>query len=252
MTARYNPHKIEKQARKWPVSLSADSLAEDIKMRMHMLWKKVEHVWLTPTFCDSQIDDDLLREYGTDAARLAIICAQGDVTPSSLLESSFKWLARLDAQTNYPAGSSFNEVPWLEAAMQGHDHVIARNNPYSGLALVRRALRLAPPTKDLSAIEKDLVISTIYPYCPFWAIFNLAPDFRLPAAIPDIATEFKKFICIRFSLPAGGWHWKVFDRLRFQADPAAEFCNVVWVKKASQGKKIKLEASSEGTRVCFI
>lgn len=217
-----------------------------------MLWKEIKHVWLAPSFGDCQISDDLIAEYGTDATRLAKICAQGNVTAASLLESSFKWLAKLETMMNLPADKPFNEVPWLEAALQGHDHVINHNNHYSGFALVRRALRLAPPTKCLSSVERTLVISTIYPYCPLWAVFNLAPDFRLPAAIPDIASEFDKLICIRFSLPAGGWHWKVFNRFSFQADPVAELCNVIWVKKASSGKKIKLESSSEGTRVCFI
>jgi len=251
LTARYNPHRIEKQARKWPVSLSIESLEEDIKLRINMLWKTIEPAWVDPFACRYSISSDLQSEYGTDAARLAQISAQQGVLADSLLESSFKWLARLDFLMSIPAQEEFTPIPWLEAALQAHDHATLRNNCYAGLALLRKALHLAKPGRNLTPQQRNLVVSAVYPYAPLWAIFNLSPEFRLPEAVPAIAQSFTELSCIRFSLPKGGWHWKVFKRSSFAANPLGELLKIKWVAKAASGKIVRLESHEDGLKICF-
>lgn len=251
MTARYNPHRIEKQARKWPVLFSPENLESDLKQRISGLWNKVSHVWSDPFSCTYSVEKSLQSEYGTDAARLAQISAQGRISASLLLESSFKWLAKLDYLINMADQSAFNPIPWLEAALQMHDQIILRDNCYAGLALLRKALRSSPPGKNLAMRHRQLVLTAIYPYCPLWATFNAAPEFSLPLSLPAVTAAYEELACIRFSLPKGGWHWKVFERQTFDASPVKELCQVKWVAKAVYGKKVRVEHREEGLKLCF-
>ncbi len=216
-----------------------------------MLWNEHEKAWADPFAVEPAVEKHLLEEYGFDSARIAGISSQGRVSAESLLESSFKWLSRLDWLLNASESTSFAVEPWLEAALQGRDHVIGRHRTYCGFALVRRALRLAPPGKNLKPLQKSLIISTVYPFCPLWARFNLMDESGIPQAIPTIAEGFAELICIRFSLPAGGWHWKVFNRSSFSAGPLTELLKLKWINKAAGGKALRLEQSAEGLRICF-
>jgi len=252
LTIRYNPHRIEKQARKWPVSFSAYSLEEDIRLRFSMLWSDHAMGWADPFAVKPAIDENLLYEYGFDCARIAGICAQNRVSAASLLESSFKWLSRLDWFLNNSEKSAFATEPWLEAALQGHDQVIYRHRPYCAFALVRKALRLAPPDKNLDPLQKNLVISAVYPFCPLWARFNLLDETGIPAALPAIVEDFQEFACVRFSLPAGGWHWQVFERKSFSTSPQTELLKLKWVKKAAGNRSLRLEQAKEGLKICFV
>ena len=250
MTARYNPHRIEKQAREWPVLSSARTLAEDIHMRFAMIWNRQRHVWTDP-FVTTVINTELLKEYGSDTARIAQISAQGGAEVESLLESSFKWLARLNMLFNTCESNDFSEVPWLEAILQSHDQVVIRNRIYCGFSRIRRALRLSPPGKNLSSLQKHLVITAVYPFCPLWARFNLSPESGMPVSAPELIEGFSQYLCIRLALPAGGWHWCVFSRERFEKDPASELLKLKWVSKATGAGKIRLAPDTEGVRICI-
>ncbi|EKD82130.1 MAG: hypothetical protein ACD_39C01468G0002 [uncultured bacterium] len=251
MTARYNPHRIEKQARKWPVLFSAGSLEEDLKLRLNMLWNKTKQAWADPFCCKYAVNLDLLAEYGIDTVRLALISAQQKASADTLLESSFKWLARLDHLMNAAEQETFDPTPWLEAALQTYDHVMLRNNYYSGLALLRKALRSAPPGRNLPAHQRNLILSAVYPYAPLWATFNLPAELLFPTTISFTIESFEELACVRFSLPKGGWHWKVFERSSYEANPLAELLRLKWVKKAADGKIIRLESDKDGLRLCF-
>ncbi|PKL43222.1 MAG: hypothetical protein CVV41_10915 [Candidatus Riflebacteria bacterium HGW-Riflebacteria-1] len=251
MTIRYNPHRIEKQARKWPVSLYREKLEDDIKLRINMLWKTSEHAWIDPFACRYSVRNELQSEYGTDAVRFAQISAQQANCAEALLESSFKWLARLDYLMNTSEQAAFDPIPWLETALQTYDHATTRNNCYAGLALLRKALRLAQPGKNLEPRQRDLVISVVYPYAPLWAIFNLSSEFLFPKAVPDIVRSFSELVCVKFSLPEGGWHWRVFARENYEADPLAELLKIKWVKKAADGKIVRLESHENRLKICF-
>ncbi len=216
-----------------------------------MLWNERECAWADPAASLSGIDRALVEEYGIDSARVALICAQGRVSPVSLLESSFKWLARLDQLLNNSESSSFSAMPWLEAALQSYDHVVGRSSHYCGFAQIRRAMRSAPPGKNLNQLQRNLVISSVYPYCPLWARFNLADESAVPMAMPVIVESFSEFACVRFSLPAGGWHWKVFAADKFAADPIGELLKLKWVKKAAGNKALSLTTHENGAKVCF-
>ena len=226
-------------------------LDEDIRLCFRILWGEREFAWADPSSSISAIDRSLIEEYGIDAARVAQICAQGSVTATSLLESSFKWLARLDARFNQSESRSFSAAPWLEAALQGYDHIIARNNPYCGFSQIRRAMREAPPGKNLNQLQKNLIISAVYPYCPLWARFNLADTSGIPMPIPAIIEKFSEFACIRFALAGGGWHWKVFARDRFDQNPISELLKLRWVKKAAGTRSVSLEKLAEGLKICI-
>ncbi|MBU1109100.1 MAG: hypothetical protein KKB51_20655 [Candidatus Riflebacteria bacterium] len=251
MTARYNPHKIEKQARKWPVSFSPESLETDLKLRISGLWEKTDHAWADPFFCKYSIDSTLQSEYGTDATRIAQIGAQKHTSVTSLLESSFKWLAKLDYLLNTADQMAFNPIPWLEAALQMHDHIMLRDNYYSGLALLRGALRASPPGKNQGIRHRQLVLAATYPYCPLWTTFNFSPKFNLLPSLPAVISAYEELECIRFSLPKGGWHWKVFERKRFVANPIEELCRIKWVKKAIHDKSVQIEKCEEGLKLCL-
>jgi len=252
LTARYNPHRIEKQARKWPVSFSPDCIETDLKFRINGLWNKANQAWSDPFSCNYLIDKDLQSEYGVDATRIAQISAQNRVSANSLLESAFKWLARLDYLINIVDQDTFNPIPWLEAALQMHDHVTLRDDYYAGLALLRKALRLAPPGKNLSMHHRQIVMAATYPYCPLWTTFNLSMEFSLPTALPVIIATYEKLACVRFSLPKSGWHWKVFERKSFDRNPVAEICQIKWVKKAVQNKVVRIEENENGLKLCFV
>jgi len=251
LTARYNPHRIEKQAKKWPASFSTASLNEDIRQRCKMLWNELEHAWIDPSGSAPAIDRLLIEEYGIDAARIAHICAQGSVPATSLLESCFKWLARLDRQFNQCESRSFSAAPWLEAALQSYDHIIGRSSAYCGFSQIRRALREASPGQNLNQLQKELIISAVYPYCPLWARFNLTEAAGMPLSMPWLIQNFSEFACIRFALPGGGWHWKVFARGRFDQNPVGELLKLRWVKKAAGNRPVNIKNLDEGLQICF-
>lgn len=216
-----------------------------------MLWKEQEYAWADPFTALPAIDKALVEEYGIDSARIALICTQGNASAVSLLESSFKWISRLHLLLNNHENTQFSARPWLEAALQSYDHVIRRRNIYCGFAQIRRAMRLAPPGKNLDPLQKSLVISAVYPYCPLWARYNIADATGVPLTVPDIVESFREFSCVRFSLPAGGWHWQVFERQSFEAAPEAELLKLSWVKKAAGKRDLTLRPDGDGLKICF-
>lgn len=251
MTSRYNPHRIEKQARQWPALSFAETLEEDLKIRSQILWENQENTWLDPFRVDTGFPREIQAEYGVDACRIACLAAHGTVNPQTLLESSFKWLAKLNTLFTAIPRADFIASIWLQAALQGHDHINLRNLPYSALALIRHALSHSPPNKNLSPLQKNFVISAVSPFCPLWARFNLPPQQNLPSTFPTLLKEFPEYVCIKLSLPTGGHSWQVFLSERYAADPISEIRSLKWINKAAGTRKIRLENLADGVKLCF-
>lgn len=240
---------MQKQARQWPVLFSDDpDLSNDIARRTAQLYEQSAAGWLDPFILKTNVAAELAAEYGIDACRLAILTAgSGKVTPN-LLESSFKWLNNLYNSLQEPS-NFFSAQPWLEAALQIHDQILQRRNYHGGLALMRKACKIARPGINISPTAKALVLSTIYPFAPLLSVF-LHKAGQIPMQIPYLQTQFAELISIRFALANGGWHWKVFDRASYELDPIEQFRTLKWVRLATAGRPITLQKSHEGVIIC--
>lgn len=251
LTCRYNPHSIEKQARQWPVLFSYTDFGEDIRFRVSQLWQQ-QPGWASPFTCRLSPAAELQSEYGTDACRLAEISAGRNGSAEALLESSFKWLARLYNFFEQPSSRAFSAEIWLEAAIQSHDHVLIRNNAQVALALLHRATRLSPPFKDMPENERALVTAAVYPFAPILAMYEAKSADGSPTTIPEIGRTFSDLVCVRFALEKGGWHQGVFCRRQFDQDPVAQLRKLKWVARATENRQVSLIQSEGGLRICFL
>ncbi len=251
MTFRYNPQSIEKQVRQWPVLFSESDLQQDIILRVNQLWSEdstIQQGFLNPFTCILPFDKEIISEYGTDACRLAAI-NPGKQSPDSLLEPSYKWLAKLHDAINSPS-ADFNPTPWLEALIQAQDHITKRKSARLALALVMKALKEASPHSSLKANEKALIAAALYPFAPIYAVVKLFPNNKI-SSIKTIIDSFPDFYCVKIALEKGGWHWQVFPRKMFNDNPEEELLKLKWVKKAIQNHKIRLENKDGGILICF-
>lgn len=250
MKEKYNPHSIEKQARKWPVLLFCQNLLDDVSTRTAQLYEKARPGWVDPFCIKINIDDNLAAEYGIDASRLACLSSGSQPVTQNLLESACKWLSSFFTAFSSDT-TDFSPGPWLEAALQIHDQILLRNNHHAGLALARKAFKTARPGRNISLKEKDLILSTISPFAPVLAgHLNGMPD-QAMVSLKQLPEHFTRLICVRFALPRGGWHWKVFDRQSYENDPIGQLRTVKWVAMALGENPAKLQASAEGTRICL-
>jgi len=251
LTLRYNPHSIEKQARKWPVLLCQTELYADVHFRIEQIWGEKPSGWLDAFACRSAIAGDLSAEFGVDACRIASVSA--DNTPAAaekLLEPSFKWLAKIFGQFT-GSSSDFSPVPWLEAAFIGRDLALQQKKYRTALTLVRKAARLSPPGNSLSSAEHALVTACLYPFAPLLATHLAAQKQSGIADLPTLADHFPELVCVRFALENGGWHQKVFDRASFANDPLQQLMQVKLVRKAVGSRSARISSSKQGLRICL-
>ncbi len=251
MTFRYNPQSIEKQVRKWPVLFSETDILQDLILRLNQLSGKFEKGWITPFSINMPFEKNLIYEYGIDACRLAIINSNNQNSLENFLEPSYKWIAKFH-ETYFKNRTDivFNPLPWLEALVQLEDHIITRKAARLALALVMKAFKNAPPFSNITSREKHLVYSCIYPFIPVYSttiINESSPQYSLN----EIKENFNEFICIKVSLEKGGWHWQVFSRKIFEANPILELSKIKWINKAIKGKNTIIKEEEGGIRICF-
>ncbi|MDN5278196.1 MAG: hypothetical protein PWR01_2161 [Clostridiales bacterium] len=253
MTARYNPHSLQKQARKWPVSFSNDEFAEDLRFRIRQL-NGNDLPQPIGFSCDSlPVSTDLIDEYGCDCARIAYLEAQNQNVSTVLLESAFKWLAKLFDNFSRPGCQKFRSDIWFEMILQAGDHILQRNHFHNGLACIRKAAKISPPSADLDEKQKKLVFSCLYPFIPIFAQ-ALAENHLGSARIFNLAKLFDCFpelIKVRYSIENGGGHWAVFSRKKFNNSPLQSLLEIKWVGLACSGKSPGLQETDEGFVICM-
>lgn len=252
MSARYNPHSFQKQARKWPVSVSIKDFISDLEIRTRQIWNETALEKLDSFSCELPIEREFAEEYGVDCCRLAHLEAQNLPTSQTFLDSAFKWLAKLFSQLHAPPSKTFSAKIWFEMALQAKDHILDRKMPHAGLACIKRAVKLSPPNSELADKELSLVRKCIYPFAPILAqsMENEQRDF-LPENLKDLFSCFPELVMIRYSIEKGGWHWGVFQKKQFSSSPIETLLSVKWVNFAAQGKKLSLKNTSEGQLICF-
>lgn len=252
MTFRYNPQSIEKQVRKWPVLFSEKDLHKDLCKRVSQLLGKSDTSiteLISPFQCELPFDEEMVCEYGIDACRLAAI-SSGKQSKESLLESSFKWLAKLHNSFEIQATKEFNPIPWLEAAIQLEDHIIKRNCDHLALALVMKAFKDSAPNNELSESERLLVAAAIQPFAPIYSSAKILLPERM-ITLPEILDIFKDYLCIKVALERGGWHWQVFSKSAFESNSQKELIKIKWIQKAVKNQNITIKEEDGGIRVCF-
>ncbi|MDD3145990.1 MAG: hypothetical protein PHD82_01700 [Candidatus Riflebacteria bacterium] len=252
MTARYNPHSIEKQARQWPALFCQQFLNDDIRLRVEQLWSAHPAGWASPFSCLTPFEPDLQKEYGLDACRIALVSdeTRNEGGNPQLLEPAFKWLAKL--HKNLRGGDcQFSAIPWLEAAIQGRDHILQRNDARSALATLRHAVRVSPPSAGLTRNESALVFACLMPFAPLFAANEAGLAGIQALNFSEIINSFGQYICVRFSLGNGGWNQKVFDRAAFQQNPLDVLKELKQVKRSLGKHPVRLLSTGEGLRICF-
>jgi hypothetical protein len=241
---------MQKQARKWPVSVSITNLYEDLKARFKQCSDGNFQRIIAPETNEYGLDEELVGEYGIDASRIAILTAQNSESPASFLESAYKWLARLYSCLLDNRQEKFSAKVWLEAFYQARDQVCLRHHPYSGLAILRRAARLSPLQGEMSACETNLAGLCIYPFAPIFAL-NLLQSLKTVKNIQELAGDFSDWTPIRYRIEKGGWQWSVFSRENFEKTPLQSLLQQKLVKKACLGKTPRLEKTAEGLIICL-
>lgn len=247
----YNPHSLQKQARKWPVLAcgnEGNDINSDLAAHFNLVWSSVP---LATSFLPaSGVASDLIDEFGLDAARLALISSQGRAVTLELLESAFKWLAKIYESFFRSARTAFSPQVWLEAALQSRDHVLCRRKPHSGLACIRHAARLSPAGSNLDKREKALVALSVFPFAPILS-FALLKHFETECRLEELLQQFDELIAVRYRLEGGGFHWAVFRRGTFTEDPLAAFLALKQVKKACAEKTPILNKCLNDWLICL-
>lgn len=252
MTFRYNPQSIEKQVRKWPVLFSEKELDSDLILRLNQLLGLAPTGWINPFSVSLPIEDDLICEYGIDACRLASINQNKQYEIESLLEPSYKWISKLyDSIYKNKSEYLFNPVPWLEAVIQLKDQILGRNFPRQALSLVMKAFKEAPPSPSLQLREKELIYLCLSPFIPIFSASLIEKDNLVLPTINEIVSSFSEYFCVKIALEKGGWHWQVFSRKIYEANPISELSKIKWIGKAIKGKQISLKEEDGGIRICF-
>lgn len=256
LTLRYNPQSIEKQVRKWPVLFSEEVLHNDLVFRVKQIIGETADGWISPFTTKYSFDEDFIAEYGIDACRLATISSSNNpALAESLLESSFKWLARVYSSFSQNTTAEFNPVPWLEALLQLQDHIIKRNADNQALALVKKAFKEAPPSKQTATRNLQLVASVLSPFAPILASKLLCNEQivnrRETISQQQLLALFPEYIYIKVALEKGGWHWQVFSRKIYEDNPMIELSKIKWINSAINGKNTKLVNTDGGLRICF-
>ena len=253
LSLKYNPHMIQKQARKWPASVcTTSSLTEDIIARNASIWNKPLRSLTDPFAVKLNIDYDLISEYGIDACRMAVIAAREQKVSLSHLESAHKWLAKFYHSALNCGPDNFDPGTWLETLYQSQDHLQQRQDPYSVLAIVRKSLKLSGINATLTCQKLQLAMLAIYPIAPVLSYYLMNSFNMLPLpSVESAAAGFSDLLAVRFRIKNSGWHWKVFNRQKFTHNPVTELKRVKWVAMAAQNRHIDVSKLKEGYEICL-
>ena len=250
----FNPHSIQKQARKWPVSFYSNNLNQDIKARIQQIWQTQIEKFYDPFKIEFAVDEDLITEYGLDCCRLAQIEAQGSKPDINLLESAYKWLNKFTQQLNEPDDNSQFMAPiWFEAALRTKDHILSRNKIQSGLATTKKALKTSPLCKGMSKNDFQLVLCCLYPFIPLTVghYNNIYFSSNLPQTVPGIFSYYPELIMINYRIGNGGWYWTVVNKDEFLGAPMATLKNIKQVKLATKDRNASLKKVAGGYHICL-
>lgn len=252
MTLRYNPHSIEKQARKWPVFINAESLEEDLSLRTRQIYETGEIEFNKVTEVSFPFDQNLVCEYGHDCSRIAFFSTQQNQLYIDFLENSFKWLSKIFNRLNLKRDQPFNYAKWLELSLQSCDHILKRQKHYTGLNCIKKAVKIAPLSKNLRNKELLLVCSALYPFAPYFSQW-IAQKNNLEniLSLKKIVELFPELKVTRFSFNNGGKHWAVFSRKSFEKSPMNCFFSIKWVKHACRSLEPKLKFGKEEIKICL-
>lgn len=251
LTFRYNPQSIEKQVRKWPVFFSVKELKEDILLRLNQLLGLSEKNWCDPFSVAIPFDEETIYEYGVDACRLSLINSNSIKEAETLLESSYKWISKInDDYFKKINNTLFNPIPWLEALVQMEDHIKTRKASRLALSLVMKAFKISPPHSELKDRDKALVAACLFPFIPIFVTSKLLETTEIPT-IKEIVDSYNEYYSVRVCLEKGGWHWYVFIRENFERDTLSELKKIKWIKKATFGKNIVVKEKGGGLIICF-
>lgn len=240
---------MQKQARKWPVSVSVTNLVDDIILRANQAWQGEEWNFSDPFAVHYDIEKALTEEYGADCCRIASIEAQNQSVNQVYLESAFKWLAKVYNSFQTETKANFKPDIWLELLFQARDHLLKRKKAHTALACIKKAFKLSPPAKTISAAEKLIVLTAMYPFAPI-LVLNCG-ELQQNKAIEDLTSFFPEYIAVKFCIQSGGWHWAIFNRAGFESNQSLEFKSIKWVKLAAKDKELLLKKDTEGYIIHF-
>ncbi len=260
MSLRYNPHRIARDASRWPpTSASAGSFDADTRQRALQTWSGRE-CWLPVVSMPIPVDPELAAEYGYDTICIASLTA-GDALPDEpLLESAHRWLSLLHERSeaavaagpDVPECSGWDAAPWLSAAFAARDHLVLRAHAYPALAAVRKAWKHAPAGPAVPHAGMRLIWALLLPFAPLLARSFLERTGGWPVpSLESLAEPFLPRRAVRVALERGGWNWIVVDARRFAAEPEREIAGVGWIVEALGDRPWTLRSEGEGWRVCL-
>jgi hypothetical protein len=248
---RYNPQSIEKHILCEFKGYAEPSLMADYKARTNALLEGLADPFPSPKIAIDGISNDILREYGIDACRLAKLSAPALPVPYSLLDSAYNWISKLYDSFNHGQSREFCIKPWLSALLQLPDHIIKRSKPRSAFALIQRAFNESRPTMALSGQEKLCVIACISPFTPILAEYLLKTHGLQKMSIHNIINSFEQYISISLQVGNGGWHREIVDKGQFAKNPLPELLKIKWVSRAVKNKAISVHDFAGGKQIVF-
>ncbi len=208
--------------------------------------------WIAPGRSQPDLSEDLVAEFGIDTCRIALISegVRRSVEPLNQLEAAFKWLARFFRDTQSDS-STYDPGPWLEAAAQGHDHILCRGDLRAALMSVKHAAKVSPPQIKAGGRFRRLVIACLYPFAPILAAHLAGSPENLQLSLPQIAQEFPEYLCVRFAIAESGWQNRVFSAQHFNSDPKKALLEVKAVARAAGRRNFFIQNTDGGLRICF-
>lgn len=259
MSVRYNPHRIAREACRWPsTTTSRGSLEADVRDRALHCWNGREY-WTATDEAALPVGPEIAAEYGYDAICIASLTSGGPAPGTALLESAWRWLslvcdhseaAVVDAP-NERGGNEWDASPWLAAAFTARDHLVFRGHPYPALATIRKAWKQSPAGIAVPGAGLRLIWSLILPFAPLLARHFLERTRGWPASsLERLAEPFMPRQAVRVALERGGWNWVVVDADRFSTEPAGELAGIGWIAHALGGRPWTVRCEGEGWRVC--
>lgn len=258
MTARYNPHKLQKITRSWKTSQNnCLDLANDIFQRELIIWNKDPFEWQMPIhYNDTIVSNDLFNEYGHDTCRMAAIMSFNNKSSiESILETCHKWISKFHEKILNTTNKPFTPEVWIKASCKAKDYIQNQNRIDLAISALKAAIKLSPPSIDMKFDDRILVLTTLYPFFPIISGFFLIEAYRTwPTSLNLKALLEEKYQhCkpIKFAINKSGWYWEVVTTNEFISNPKVSFEKIPWFSNATKGKDFDIKIEQEGHRICL-
>ncbi len=258
MIEKYNPHSLQKQARKWPVFLSDASLPqpktlnEDMQDRLSEAWTGILKSPY-PICSTSKIPEDFMEEFGIDACRVAAISPGNNREIEHALELAFKWVGSVFSSfTNIAAAkTSFNSCIWVEAVFASRD-LLNKNKAYQALARLKKAQKLSPINTGLSKPDQAIILAGLFPFIPI-TVGSLAfrNEICLSEGIEALIASMADIVVIKYSIGSSGWNWGAFNKDAFENSKKNCFNSLPIVKKSFGNKEYQIKQVKNGFKLCL-